>query len=115
MVFYDRLMADTAMEREGFRAIPLIQQVMRGGATQAMYLDFLSQAYHHVKHTFPLLALAASRTTDMRYQQALLSYMNEERGHDAWILDDIRALGGDAEAVRDGKPGAACQLMVGYS
>jgi pyrroloquinoline quinone (PQQ) biosynthesis protein C len=115
MGFYDRLMAETAAERNNFRAIPIIQDVMRGGATHAMYLDFLSQAYHHVRHTFSLLALAASRTTDLSYQKALLSYMNEERGHDEWILDDIRALGGDAEAVRNGKAGPACQIMVGYS
>jgi pyrroloquinoline quinone (PQQ) biosynthesis protein C len=115
MGFYDRLMAETAEERNNFRAIPIIQEVMRGGATHAMYLDFLSQAYHHVRHTFSLLALAASRTTDFSYQKALLSYMNEERGHDEWILDDIRSLGGDAEAVRNGKAGPACQIMVGYS
>jgi pyrroloquinoline quinone (PQQ) biosynthesis protein C len=114
MAFYDQLMADTAVERDGFRQIPIIQEVLRGGATRAMYLDFLSQAYHHVKHTFPLLALAATRTKDLAYQKALLSYMNEERGHDEWILDDIHVLGGDAEAVRNGAPGVACQLMVAY-
>ncbi len=115
MSFYDRLIARTAAEREGFQAIPLIRQAMGGGVTQAMYLDFLAQAYHHVRHTFPLLASAAARTTDMSYQKALLSYMNEERGHDEWILDDIRAFGGDAESVRNGQAGAACQLMVAYS
>ena len=83
-----------------------------GGVTRGMYLDFLTQAYHHVKHTFPLLASATARTTDASYPNALLAYMNEERGHDEWILDDIRAIGGDTEAVRDGRPGAACELMV---
>ena len=115
MNFYDRLIAGTAEEREEFQAIPLIHEAMAGGATRAMYLDFLAQAYHHVRHTFPLLASAAARTDDMNYQKALLSYMNEERGHDEWILDDIRALGGDAEGVRHGKAGVACQLMVAYS
>jgi pyrroloquinoline quinone (PQQ) biosynthesis protein C len=115
MSFYDRLISHTAAEREAFRAIPLIREAMGGGVTLGMYLDFLAQAYHHVRHTFPLLASAAARTMDMSYQKALLCYMNEERGHDEWILDDIRALGGDAERVRGGKPGAACQLMVAYS
>ena len=41
--------------------------------------------------------------------------MEEERGHEKWILDDIRALGGNADAVRDGGPGMACRIMVGYS
>ena len=116
MSFYDELVSRTAAERQSFQDAPIIRAVMGGGAvTRAMYLDFLSQAYHHVKHTFPLLALAAARTTEPSYQKALLSYMNEERGHDEWILDDIRAIGGDAEAVREGRPGAACELMVAYS
>ena len=41
--------------------------------------------------------------------------MNEERGHDKWILDDIRAIGGDADAVERGKPHIPCQVMVGYA
>ena len=116
MSFYNELIARTHAEREGFQAIPLIRGVLSGGAvTRGMYIDFLTQAYHHVKHTFPLLASAAARTTDASYQKALLSYMSEERGHDEWILDDIRAIGGDSEAVRNGRPGAACELMVAYS
>jgi pyrroloquinoline quinone (PQQ) biosynthesis protein C len=116
MRFYDELVAQTSGEREGFQEIPIIRRTLGGGAvTREMYADFLAQAYHHVKHTFPLLALAAARTTDVSYQTALLAYMNEERGHDEWILDDIRAVGGDAEGVRNGRPGAACELMVAYS
>ncbi|MCK9912572.1 iron-containing redox enzyme family protein, partial [Microbacteriaceae bacterium K1510] len=75
----------------------------------------LTQAYHHVKHTFPLLALASVHTRDEAYQDALVEYMEEERGHEKWILNDIRAMGGDAEAVRSGEPGQACQIMVGYT
>lgn len=68
-----------------------------------------------MKHTFPLLALAASRTEDERYQDALVEYMEEERGHEKWILDDIRALGGDASAVAASEAGPACKVMVGYT
>ncbi|MCW6512818.1 TenA family transcriptional regulator [Lichenifustis flavocetrariae] len=115
MTFYDRLMSETAREREAFLAIPLVQQAARSGAPRTLYIAFLTQAYHHVKHTFPLLAAAASRTADERYQDALVEYMEEERGHEKWILNDIRALGGNADAVRDGRPSAACQVMVGYT
>ncbi len=115
MSFYARLVSETSAEREAFLMIPLVQHASRHGATQELYLRFLGEAYHHVKHTFPLLALAASRTTDERYQDALVEYMEEERGHEKWILDDIRALGGDAEAVRTGEPGTACRIMVGYA
>ncbi len=115
MSFNDRLLAETAAEREAFLAIPLVQHALAQGASRELYLAFLSQAYHHVKHTFPLLALAASRTTDERYQNALVEYMEEERGHEKWILNDIRALGGDADAVRDGQPGHACRVMVAFA
>jgi len=116
MSFYEELVSQTDSERQRFQNIPIIRAVLGGDrVTRGMYLDFLTQAYHHVKHTFPLLASAAARTTDASYQKALLAYMNEERGHDEWILDDIRAIGGDAEAVRNGRPGAACELMVAYS
>ena len=114
-MFYDRLIAATERERNGFISIPLISEALRTGASRDLYLDFLTQAYHHVRHTFPLLAFASARTTDEAYQDALVEYMEEERGHEKWILNDIQAMGGDADAVRDGKPGIACQVMVGYS
>jgi pyrroloquinoline quinone (PQQ) biosynthesis protein C len=113
--FYDRLIAETEKERIGFTSIPLIREALRSGASRELYLDFLTQAYHHVKHTFPELAFAAARTTDEAYQDALVEYMEEERGHEKWILDDIAAMGGDAAAVRNGAPGTACRVMVGYT
>jgi pyrroloquinoline quinone (PQQ) biosynthesis protein C len=116
MTFYDHLISRTANERRAFQEIPIIRHTLGGGVvTRDMYVDFLTQAYHHVKHTFPLLSLAASRTSDPSYQKALLAYMNEERGHDDWILDDIRAIGGNAEDIRNGRAGPACELMVAYS
>lgn len=115
MSFHERLTGETAAAREQFLAIPLIQNAPRYGAPKSLYIAFLTEAYHHVKHTFPLLALAASRTTDERYQDALVEYMEEERGHEKWILDDIKAMGGDAEAVRNGQPGAACRVMVAFA
>ncbi|SHK90695.1 Iron-containing redox enzyme [Bradyrhizobium lablabi] len=115
MSFYEQLVAETADSREAFLAIPLVRNTLRNGAPRSLYLDFLAEAYHHVKHTFPLLALAASRTSDERYQDALVEYMEEERGHEKWILNDIRALGGDPDAVRDGQAGQACRIMVGYA
>ena len=105
MSFYDRLIAETEKERIDFTSIPLIREAVRSGASRELYLDFLTQAYHHVKHTFPLLAFAAARTTDEAYQDALVEYMEEERGHEKWILNDIEAMGGNAAAVRDGDAG----------
>jgi len=115
VLFYDRLIAETERERIGFTSIPLIREALHSGVSRELYVDFLTQAYHHVKHTFPLLAFAAAHTTDEAYQDALVEYMEEERGHEKWILDDITAMGGDAASVKNGAPGIACQVMVGYA
>jgi pyrroloquinoline quinone (PQQ) biosynthesis protein C len=115
MTPYERLYQETAEARERFLAIPLVKQAQASGGTRELYLAFLTEAYHHVKHTFPLLALASAHTRDERYRPALAVYMNEERGHDQWILDDIRAMGGNADEVARGKGGIPCQVMVGYA
>jgi len=115
MTPFERLYQETTEARERFLAIPLVRQALASGGTRELYLAFLTEAYHHVKHTFPLLALASAHTHDEHYQAALALYMNEERGHDKWILDDIRAMGGNADSVERGKGGIPCQVLVGYA
>lgn len=116
MQFFERLFAETRAEREAFIATPVIQRALRQGVPATMYIAFLGQAYHHVRHTCRLLSTAVARCTDrdQRYIGALLEYIQEERGHEEWILDDIAALGGDAEAVRAGQADMPCRLMVAY-
>jgi pyrroloquinoline quinone (PQQ) biosynthesis protein C len=114
---FAQLLEATADARRRFIEIPLIQDTMREGAPKALYLDFLGQAYHHVKHTVPLLALALARCgpDDPSYQNALIEYIVEERGHEEWILDDIYAIGGNAEEVRTATPRSPCRVMVGHA
>jgi len=117
MSAYLKLVEQTTSSRQQFIELPLIQEVLRGGASKELYLDFLGQAYHHVKCTAPLMALAAGRCggEDRRYQAALFEYVKEEYGHDEWILEDIEALGGGAEAVRRSSPRLPCKVMVGHA
>ncbi len=115
--FHDQLVRDTAAEEAEFRAIPLIRRAIASGVDRDLYLNFLACAYHHVRHTCPLLGLALSRCgeDDGIYRSGLLVYLDEEKGHEAWILDDIRALGGDADAVRRTLPPLAVRMMVAYA
>ena len=117
MSAFQRLIQQTAAAREEFIELPLIREVMRTGASRELYLEFLSQAYHHVKHTAPLLAFAASRcdSDDRHYQSALFEYIEEERGHEEWILEDIEALHGDPMSVRQSSPYFPCKIMVGHA
>lgn len=115
--FYEQLVGDTAAECGAFMAIPLIRRTIAQGVDRALYLDFLASAYHHVKHTCPLLGLALSRCgeDDGDYRAGLLAYLDEEKGHEDWILDDIRALGGDADRVRRTLAPLAVRVMVAYA
>ncbi len=115
MKTHERLRSETAEDLNRFLSIPLIKNALVAGGSRELYIAFLTQAYHHVKHTARLMGFAAAQTDDEWLQDALVEYLNEERGHEKWILDDIRALGGDAQAVANGKPGRACQVMVGYA
>ncbi|MCB1628378.1 MAG: AMP-binding protein, partial [Xanthomonadales bacterium] len=118
MSFFQRLQAETARERDYLLASPLIRRCLDGDSfTLEEYIAFLSQAYHHVRHTVPLLMAAGSRLPpeQERYREAIAEYIEEEIGHQEWILNDIRACGADAEQVRHSQPAFATELMVSYA
>jgi len=118
MNFHATLLELTADARRSLIATPIIQGVLaRGEVSLPSYLAFLREAYHHVRHTVPLLqaAKAALPPHHAWLREPLDDYVAEEAGHDEWILDDIRACGGDADAVRRGAPGHATEVMVAYA
>lgn len=116
MTFYHHLLDATAGERAAFGNTPIIRHALENGVSRELYIAYLTQAYHHVKYTCPLLALAAARCPigDGVYREALFEYIDEEKGHEQWILNVITAIGADAEAARNSAPNLACQAMVGY-
>jgi len=115
--FFDQLQSATEPQRQEMFAIPIIQDALQGQVVTAQYIAFLSQAYHHVKHTVPLLMACGSRLGERHewLREAIAEYIEEEVGHQEWILSDIRACGGDAEAVRRARPHPATELMVAYA
>ena len=117
MPFYDELQQSTEEARLSLVNVPLIQRGARGEIALPQYVAFLSQAYHHVKHTVPLMMACGSRLGDHQewLREALAEYIEEETGHQEWILNDIAACGADAEAVRRGRPHVSTELMVAYA
>lgn len=116
-MFMDDLIVATAAERQALLCQPLIQKALQGKVSRAAYLEFLAQAYHHVRHTVPLLMTCGAALPDRLawLRDAIVDYIEDEAGHDAWILADIEAAGGDAKAVRNGGPSASTELMVSYA
>lgn len=115
--FFDQLQSATENDRQALLGIPFVQHGARGELDLESYIAFLTQAYHHVKHTTPLLMACGSRIpADKEWlRDAMAHYIEEEVGHQEWILNDIRACGGDADAVRNGTPGLPAELMCSYA
>lgn len=117
MTFFERLLHDTRAGRESLVATPIIQDCLRGEVSRDAYTAFLREAYHHVTHTVPLMRLLRTRMPSRLawMQEAIDEYIDEETGHDEWILNDLRALGDDADAVRAAGPGPQTEVMVAYA
>ena len=116
MSFHDALVAQTTHELNGLLSIPIIQSALAGRIARDDYVAFLRQAFHHVRHTVPLLMACGARLPARLewLRTAVGEYIEEEMGHYEWILDDLAACGADPEAVRHGQPALATELMVAY-
>lgn len=117
MPFYEELTAATAAERQQLLSAPIIADCLQGRVGLDSYLAFLGQAYHHVRHTTPLLMLLGGRLPDRLgwLRKAVAEYIEEEIGHEEWILNDVAAAGGDADAVRASRPELPAELMLAYA
>lgn len=116
MSFYESLLEQTSSERDYLLGAPIIRQAMSGQVSLPSYVAFLTEAYHHVKHTVPLLMACGARLPERLewLREAIAEYIEEEYGHQEWILNDIRACASDADAVRGSTPQLATELMVSY-
>ncbi|MGB1109186.1 MAG: TenA family transcriptional regulator [Gammaproteobacteria bacterium] len=117
MTPFERLQSETEQERNALMSIPFMIEGVSGRISLDEYLAFLTQAYHHVKHTVPLLMLCGAHIPAEKewLRDAMAEYIEEELGHQEWILNDIAACGGDAEAVRHSRPGGAADTLVAYA
>jgi thiaminase len=115
--FFNQLLTHTEAERASLLEIPFVQHGARGELSLQSYIAFLTQAYHHVKHTTPLLMACGARVPQKMewLREAMAHYIEEELGHQEWILNDIEVCGGDPQAVRHGSPDMPAELMCAYA
>jgi pyrroloquinoline quinone (PQQ) biosynthesis protein C len=114
---FQKLCLETQEQQGELVSLPIIAQALKGEISLETYIAFLTQAYHHVKHTVPLLMLTGSKIShkDEWLRSMMAEYIEEELGHEKWILNDIKACGGDAETVVDSDPDFTTELMVSYA
>ena len=115
--FFQTLQFSTEKSRQQLIQSTIIQDALRGEVTRGQYLAFLGQAYHHVRHTVPLLMACGSRLGSSHewLKRAITEYIDEEYGHEQWILNDIAAAGGNPAEVVQYKPHVTTQAMVAYA
>lgn len=121
MNLYQRLLEETTTERDYLLSAPIIQRCFSTNSKDRItvedYVAFLTQAYHHVKHTVPLLMAVGSKLPEQKewLREAVAEYIEEEIGHQEWILNDIAACGADKELVRKSTPAFATEMMVSFA
>src|SRR6266513_34312 len=101
MSYFMELVEATDKDRRTFEGLPKVQRMSNQGLSLPEYLDFLHDIYHVVWHFCPIMAAAAGRCGDdfKQVRQALYEDIREEQGHEEWVIEDIKALGGDAAAA----------------
>ncbi|MFT5561603.1 MAG: pyrroloquinoline quinone (PQQ) biosynthesis protein C [Candidatus Azotimanducaceae bacterium] len=116
MSFYKALLAQTESGKQYLLTAPIIEDVFAGKFDIRIYVAFLNQAFHHVRHTAPLLAAATeSLATGQEWIRSTMDdYIEEERGHEAWILNDIEVCGFDRKAFEEGAAPYNTEIMVAY-
>ena len=114
MSFFDQLTEATRTEREFLLGSPVIADALSGRVARDQYLAFLAEAYHHVRHTVPLLMACGARLPDRLewLRRAVIDYQLEEYGHQEWILEDVAEAGGDPAAVLAAGPSPATAAIV---
>ncbi len=114
MSFFKQLQAETKVQRQIFLSIPVLQDGINGNIALKTYIAFLTQAYHHVKHTVPLLMACGGKLPQRLewLRVALGEYIEEEMGHQEWILNDLNACGANVNNIRNSQPDPATDIML---
>ena len=115
--FFLELVSRTDEARRAFESHPTVLDAVANGMTLDRYRSLLSELYSLVLHFNPGCAAAARRMSD-RYPEVrsfLYEHMHEESGHEAWVLDDLEAIGAGRDAVLQWAPSPHVLAINGYN
>ena len=117
MTAFNQLLEATQEAQQELLKLPFVQRGIAGEWSLEEYQAFLGQAFHHVKHTVPLLMAAGSRFSYEQewLREAMAEYIEEELGHQKWILNDIKNSGGNEKLAEQSRPDMACEMLVAYA
>ncbi|MDB5998923.1 MAG: hypothetical protein JWP52_622 [Rhizobacter sp.] len=115
--FFLDLVTRTDESRRAFENHPNVLSAVAHGISAERYQKLLLELYHVVWHFNPVCAAAASRLPDtfknIRY--FLYSHLEEEKGHEAWVLADLEAVGMAADRALEHEPSVNTLGLTGYN
>ncbi len=112
--FFIDLVARTDDARRAFEASSKMLDIVAHGVSVDRYRKLLLELYHVVWHFNPVCAAAASRIDD-RHQAVryfLYQHMQEEKGHEEWVMNDLEAIGVSRQQALAYQPS---RLMLGFN
>jgi pyrroloquinoline quinone (PQQ) biosynthesis protein C len=115
--FFADLVTRTDEARRAFESNSKVLEIVANGLPLERYRKLLLELYHVVWHFNPVCAAAASRVGDDQKQvrHFLYDHMNEEKGHEEWVVADLDAVGVKASEVKDYKPTEHMLALNGYN
>lgn len=115
MSFFITLVEMTDNSRRELETLDKVHEMIGRGLPLQEYRAFLHDLYHIVWHFCPIMAAAAARCDD-RYREVryeLYARIEEEKGHESWVAEDIAAMGGAPKSGR--LPSLPVQAMIAFN
>jgi hypothetical protein len=115
--FFSDLVIRTDEARRAFENHPVVLDAVANGMSLERYRKFLLELYQVVWHFNPVSAAAASRIPDTHRQVRyyLYDHMQDESGHEEWVLNDLEAVGVAPDDTRAWRPGVDTLALCGYN
>jgi pyrroloquinoline quinone (PQQ) biosynthesis protein C len=115
--FFADLVSRTDEARRAFESSSKVMDIVANGLPLERYRKLLLELYHVVWHFNPVCAAAASRVGDGHKQVRyfLYDHMNEEKGHEGWVINDLEAMGVTGDDARAYKPTEHMLALNGYN
>jgi hypothetical protein len=82
-------------------------------ALRSCYVEYLYEMYALLRASVPLMERAASKCEAGPFTRYLEQHIEEERGHDAWLLEDLIVAGGDVMTAVERPPSRIVAELAG--
>ncbi len=118
MSLSSELVAITDDHLQAIEAHPVMQAMLSGQVSQQAYADFLVRLYPVVSNFCPMMSAALGGCADRfpELRRFLYEHVQEERGHEHMVLNDLRALcHADAARVPRQRPVPPAQALLAFN